>query len=525
MTIEIVRIGDCSGGCIMRHPRVDALADYSGSAPKTATYRLGLSACRYSVTGAVTAGHREAEDIRRFSSPRPHALPGTRIALGRRKLPSHRFTMGIHIFVTTAFVLCWLATGVAESADPLNSAEEVGRAALASNPELEAIEARVRALEQYVPQVGVWPDPMIAVEYSNVPLTTPYPGEHPMSGLQLKVQQTLPAAGKTSARTDEAASRVKAERWVIEERRNQLVGLAQGLYHRLALVRELREITREHVGLVEQLVEVVRAAYEVGRARQHDLLQLEVLGARLTDDLDTFGKQEQEILAHLLATLHRGDSVLIETPAETGVSRPQATLDALMEHALAHHPSLQRLEASARVEALGAARAETEKRPDTTVWLGYRLRRGVDGGDPGEDFLSVGASMPLPWYWNDQRWGSKAQEHRERRRALEATRRARIDAIRGGLQAALARWQRAVQKAERYTTKLVPAAHRTLDATFAAYRVGRADFASVYQAELRLLDFERTIRVARSEAAQAAVEIDTLTGRDTKNPMDTDSAP
>ena len=59
----------------------------------------------------------------------------------------------------------------------------------------------------------------------------------------------------------------------------------------------------------------------------------------------------------------------------------------------------------------------------------------------------------------------------------------------------------------------MPRAHRTLDATFAAYQVDRADFASLFQSELQLLDFERTIRRAEARAALARVEVEALTGQ------------
>jgi hypothetical protein len=59
--------------------------------------------------------------------------------------------------------------------------------------------------------------------------------------------------------------------------------------------------------------------------------------------------------------------------------------------------------------------------------------------------------------------------------------------------AALARWQRAWYKAVRYETELVPAQRGTLDSALASYRVGRAEFESLYRAEVELLGFERVI--------------------------------
>ncbi len=64
----------------------------------------------------------------------------------------------------------------------------------------------------------------------------------------------------------------------------------------------------------------------------------------------------------------------------------------------------------------------------------------------------------------------------------------------------------------------MPRAHKTLDATLAAYQVDRANFASLYQAELQLLAFERTIRRAEAAAALARVEVEALVGEPLNKP-------
>lgn len=387
------------------------------------------------------------------------------------------------------------------------------RQVLSANPELKALEAQIEALQQGIPQASVWKDPMAGVEYSNMPLTSPWLGHSPMSGIQFRAEQTFPAPGKIQARVDVAKARVDVGEDALVERRDQLAGLVQDTYWQLALTRQLKKVTEDHIGLVNQLIDVVRVSYEVGRASQHDLLNLEVLRDELKDQLGDFDRTARSLLASLNATLHRPAGTPIGTPDETPLPEPEAELDALVKAAEANRGLLAQYAAEAHVQALAADRAEVEKRPDVTAWLGYRIRGAVPGGDPGEDQITAGVSIPLPWFWNDERWGAKAQEHRARRSESLSRRAAALDDIRGKIESTLAVWNRAHQKALRYGKKLVPEAHRTLDATLAAYRVGRADFSTLYQAELVLLDFERTIRTARSDAARAAVNVETLTGQ------------
>jgi len=88
--------------------------------------------------------------------------------------------------------------------------------------------------------------------------------------------------------------------------------------------------------------------------------------------------------------------------------------------------------------------------------------------------------------------------------------------IREDVDRTLAGWRRAFRKARAYRDSLMVTAHRALDATFAAYQVGRAEFASLYQAELQLLAFEKAARMAEAETALAQAAIETLVGADVR---------
>lgn len=401
----------------------------------------------------------------------------------------------------------------------LDRPDAVAEAVLAANPELGALEARVSALEHSAAQAGVWPDPVASVENSNVPLETPYPGGHPMAGLQFRLQQTVPFPGKTRARTAVAEARVLTAREALAERRNRLAGMVRDLYHQLALVRQLRKVTERHVALVGELVTVVRARYETGGAPQHDLLQLAVLRDRLGDDLGEFTRRDREIAAALVALVHLPSGTPVETPEVTPLPPEPPALAPLVECAAASRPLLQELGAEARTADADAERAEVERRPDVTLWLGYRYRR-PSGADRGQDLYTAGVSIPLPWFWNDRRWGQRAQQERALSRSFEAERAARLDEVRGRLDGALARWRRAEEKARVYEEQLAPAQRRALESALASYRVGRAEFATLYRAELELLDFERGSRTARADAARAAIEVATLSGQYARSPWE-----
>ena len=97
---------------------------------------------------------------------------------------------------------------------------------------------------------------------------------------------------------------------------------------------------------------------------------------------------------------------------------------------------------------------------------------------------------------------------------IRAERAAELDAIAADGERALARWQRAEDKARTFTDVLIPAARTALETTRADFATGRADFASLFDAEIVLLDLERAVIAASTETwlqqnrARALVGVD-----------------
>ena len=393
-------------------------------------------------------------------------------------------------------------------------AETLGDTAVAANPSIHAIKDRVGALEQKVRQAGVWMDPTFSAEYSNMPINDPVPGQHPMSGIQFTLRQTFYWPGKIKAREDEAESRVHQERLSLAEQKVQLKATVQRAYYRLALTRQLRDVTRENVQLVSDFIDVVRVKIETGVAAQDQFLRLRVLLDQLKDDVKSFDRDEASLTAAINATLHRAIDIPVQTPELTKVPEPVTDEKALARQAEQQRPLLKRYTAEAETYQAAARRSRREGYPDITLFAGYRVRTQA-GTDPGTDFVSLGVSLPLPFSY-DARWGSEQRQNENLAAAALDERAAALDNIRGELGRIMADWKRSAQEARTYREDLIPEVRMSLDATFASYRVNRADFASLYQSELQLLSYERTARMAETNAAEARVNVEAIVGSGVK---------
>jgi outer membrane protein TolC len=136
--------------------------------------------------------------------------------------------------------------------------------------------------------------------------------------------------------------------------------------------------------------------------------------------------------------------------------------------------------------------------------------RAIDTDD-GTDQVSAGISIPIPW-------GSAKRSRADRAAQLQAARggRARLaaelDRIESELEAIHARWTRAAEQAVAYRERLTPAARATLETSFSDYTVGRADFAALFEAEVALLDLERTLLAATVQTHIQAAAADATIG-------------
>ncbi len=404
----------------------------------------------------------------------------------------------------------WLFVASSAAAGPPDSPNTLAEMAVKANPAIKSVEKQILSLQYKADAAVRWSDPVFAVEYSNVPLDSWTLGDSPMSGVQFKLQQTLTLPGKNDRRSKTVQGEAEVARWELREKETQLKDLVKRTYWNLALVRQLKVINERHIKLVEQLSAAVRVKYQVGKVGQHDLLILEVLKKKLEDDLGDFDQKERELVATINATLHREAATSVTTPDELPVSITSKPLSTLLQLAEKHRPKLLQTQAISKWKLLAAEQAGYERWPDITVWAGYRVRTPA-GSDPGTDFFNMGVAAPLPV---DYVGHSKAEQeqHLASAAAADESYRAALDQIRASLESSLASWQRSTQKTKTYEASIIPGADQTLKATLAAYQTDRADFASLYQAEVQLLQYERAAKIAQAMTQIEQSKVEALVG-------------
>jgi cobalt-zinc-cadmium efflux system outer membrane protein len=384
-----------------------------------------------------------------------------------------------------------LLLSVAPFAAAVDDPGELTQEALVANPGIEALQARVAELGELAGAAGTWADPVVALEYSNVPVDSFSLNDHPMSALQFRVEQTIPPWGWSRLRENVADSLIRTSEHALEEAKTQLRREVFVLFWQLTLSRMLQDVTQEHVTRTDELVRAVRARYETGAAGQHQLLRLQLLRDRLRDDLGDFVRVDRELSTALSRSLSRPPDAVFRTPERLEARQVDGEYSGWLRLAREQRHELRRIEESIETEKLAAELARVDGTPDVTVWGGYRVRQIDTTLDDGTDQVSVGVSVPIPW-------GSGQRSRAERAARLQAARGGRaqlaaeLDRIESELVAIHARWMRAFEQAVEYRDHLAPDAKAALETSLSDYTVGRADFSTLYEAEVDLLNLERT---------------------------------
>jgi outer membrane protein, heavy metal efflux system len=382
--------------------------------------------------------------------------------------------------------------------------------ALEANPEISAIEFQVKALKEKEVFVQKLMDPMFAIEYSNVPYNTWKLDENPMSGIQLKLMQTIPFPGKNSKRKAVAESEGQIKKQELAELKLQLKDKIKKAYYRLGLNRELKTVSLEHISLLEDLIETIYNKYEIGKSAQSDILKMTLMKAKLLDDLEDFEQKESELQAAINSVLNRDVTVFIETEDLNLNLMLDLELDPLIKTAIQNRPLLKKIAETSNMKRLSFKSAQSERLPDLTLWAGYRIRQDV-GMMENVDFASVGFSFPIPL---DMKGRIKAKMNNAEfaEQAVNETYNNVVNKISEMLLMATSGLERQTNKINNYTNNLIPDAENVFSSELRSYEAGRANFADLYQAQLQLIQFEKTLLKAMNKYKMYETTIETLIG-------------
>jgi outer membrane protein TolC len=384
--------------------------------------------------------------------------------------------------------------------------------ALANNADVAAARSELEAARERVAPAGALEDPMLELGVINTPLPSLSLQREDMTMKMLGLGQKLPFPGKRELRRSMAALDADGVESAAFEITNEVIRDVRRVYEEVVFNAEAQRLlarTREEFRI---LADIARMRHQVGLAVQNDVIDAQT-------ELDRLQAQElalQQEAAGLQAELRRllgrdAAAATVEATAPALQSSPEPSAQ-LREAALANRPRLLALQAVVERNARAIELMQREYYPDFDLKLQYGQRDRAPDGMPRDDMVSLTVGVNLP-IWRKSRLEPQVAEARAMRTQAEsmlaAERRETLAALDTQL-ASVRQWR---STAALYQDTLLPQVKAAVTSAMAAYRVGRVDFLTLRQAELRVLEVSTALAEAIARHNIAVADIDLLTGR------------
>ncbi len=403
------------------------------------------------------------------------------------------------------------ATDVAESIpDPLTLAWCVERAQ-ARNPSIEIEKAGLDAARHRITPAGALDDPRLSYEASNVPIGDLDFDSTPMSGHQFGLRQNFPFPGLLSSRRDAAEARARAAAHAVADRVLTIDSAVESSWAELGFSQRALDITDRNISLLRQLVHIAEARYRVGSGLQQDVLRAQVeltvlLGEKLEREaaIERAGAGLGALLDLTATTVFPRTASLEDASALPALEELTAALEQRNAQLLALDANVEAAKRQIRM-------AELEGYPDLDLGIGYRLRQRAPG-DParGDDFIGAGFTVRLPV--NRSKWNARVAERRALLRQAKGTYRQARASLLAGLRTSHSELRRAESEEILLRTGLIPQARQSLESSRSGYEVGRIDFLSVLNSQVRLLNAELRLARAHADKRRAFASLEAVAG-------------
>ena len=384
--------------------------------------------------------------------------------------------------------------------------------ARAQSPELAAMRQEADAAAQRVQPAGALPDPVLRVELMN---TNSFVNETSTSLLPWRLgetkytlMQTLPGWGKRDLKRDAAAADARQASARTDATWAELAMRIKTTFAEYYRAAGNQRLIREVLDLMARLEQVAQARYAGGLAAQQDAIRAQLEQTAMRSELIALDNEKRQLRARMNALLARDGASQLAEPESLRPLPTLATADAtaLAQRARTRNPALQAEQ----------ARLETaQKNRDLTFRnRGPDFQVGVVPTQARSRITSWGLmfEMNIPLQQETRR--SQEQEAQ----AMVSAAQFRAEALSYQLLGELAGHLAALDSARRsealVTAQLLPQSNASLQSALSAYETGKADFATLLDAQRQIRKAKQDFLKAQVDAQMRLADIERLLGED-----------
>lgn len=382
--------------------------------------------------------------------------------------------------------------------DDLPGAELTGLLTIAKERNLDtaAMRHEVTAAAERVLPAGALMPPRFQIEWEDITKAgeqSPTLNPSDVGSTRYTLIQDLPWAGKRDLRRAIATQDTEAAQARVQQTWLETANRIKTVFAQRYLVKATEKLVSENLDLMLQLEKVLQVRYAGGLAAQQDITRIHVEHTGMRAELAALAGEWRQSQSRMNALLARPPDAPLAAPTNLRPLPEPAKLNvnALSERLRQTSPQLL-AESARRLSAEKSRDLSLKNRyPDFAVGINAMQRQGAIN----EWGLMLELNIPI------QRDVYRAQERESQ--AMLAAAQSRQEAVLNQLLADLSEAVSALETARQtehlMTYSLMPQAELTWRAALAGYENGKADFAT-------LLDAQRQIRAARLGQLKSQVE-------------------
>ncbi|MDP2643603.1 MAG: TolC family protein, partial [Desulfobacterales bacterium] len=376
--------------------------------------------------------------------------------------------------------------------------------------EILAAKKKLEAFHKRIPQSYALEDPMLSFGLVNVPSNFSLV-EEDMTMKEFSVYQKIPLPGARRLKKEVAEKEAEAISFEVEDKANEIIRNLKLAYYDLAHIYQATEIIQRNKKILGDFVKIAQTRYALGEGVQYDVLKAHVEISKMIDEQIMLTQKKTAFEAKLKSLLSR--------PQETALGKPQGIVfkkfslnpAALQEIAVAHNPSLKKMEKMIRVKEKDYLLAQQEYYPDLGLRFSY-AQRDDRANMARRDLLSAMVEVSIPIFYKT-RQDPRVAEKLAEVQVAEAQYAAMKNEVFFMIADTLAMITRLESQVALYRSGIIPQASLQLNSAISAYKVDKVNFMTMIDSQMTLYLYELEYHQASAEYEKTVAQLENIIGR------------
>lgn len=414
--------------------------------------------------------------------------------------------------ITVAVYFFWLTQLFA-----LNSSENVDglvQELIVNSKSISAKKLDISQQKKKLESASSFMPPLLGVDYMNMPINKPWPGNHPMSSVGLSLSQQFNSFGTSEAKTKLAHSEIKlAQAALAQQINDEVSNMLAELAHQ-SFFEEKSQILSSNINNFQALHKALMAKYKLNNANQYELIRVELYKKILQEEWQIMRKKAEAKKRVINGLVYRSD---LDSALPDGLQLEKNDLESfsadtiktsinqnLPQYLMSQHQA-QNFEHMAQLESKLAW-------PKLSLSLQYRFRFETLPKDDGTDFFGLGIQIPLSFIGLGSRFFAiRDSNYIGKEISLQKAVQIETTALNNALyQQEL--YRKLLLTLNNFEKELLPLSEQAVNAAKKAYEINQSHFQALFDSQKELIALEEKHLNFKLEARLAQIELKKLLG-------------